>query len=97
MRFVGEKNIIYIAGPEIPCSRCIKTAEIVKKVILSLNLSESTEIQHILLYSKPTIEKYGRLRSPAVIFNDVVVSEGEIPNENHIQNAAKQLLIPNKG
>jgi hypothetical protein len=50
-----------------------------------------------VIYNKSTIEKYGRLRSPAVIFNDVVVSEGEIPNENHIKTAAKQLLIPNKG
>lgn len=93
---MGDKNIIYIAGPEIPCSRCIKTTEIVKKVVSNLNLSDSTEIQHILLYSKSTIEKYGRLRSPAVIFNDVLVSEGEIPNERHLQDAAKQLLVPNK-
>lgn len=91
-----KKNLVFIAGPENPCSRCTKTAEMVKKVILDLNLTNSTVVQHIVIYSKSTIEKYGKLRSPSVIFNDVVVSEGEIPNERHLQDAAKQLLVPNK-
>ena len=87
-----EKNIIYIAGPETPCTRCKKTRELVEKAVHNLNLSNSTEVQHINLISRMTLEKYGSLRSPAVIVNDIVISEGELPKEEHIVKSIKQVL-----
>ncbi len=87
-----EKNIIYIAGPETPCARCKKTREIVEKTVQNLNLTDSTEVQHINMMSRSTLEKYGSLRGPAVIIKDTVVSEGEIPKEQHIVMVIKQLL-----
>lgn len=87
-----KKNIIYVAGPEIPCARCKRTFAIVEKVVQSLDISNITEVQHINLSSKSTIEKYGSLRSPAVIVNDIVISEGELPREEHIVKSIKQIL-----
>ena len=86
-----EKVVIQIAGPEIPCDRCKKTRQIVEQVIKSKSGLDAS-LEHIVLTDKTTIEKYGVLKGPAVIINEILVSEGEIPTQNYIVKAIEQIL-----
>jgi hypothetical protein len=85
-----EKLNIQLAGPETPCDRCKKTRKIIEEVLQKTGYSAS--IDHIVLTEKNTIEKYGVLKGPAVIINEVIVSEGEVPTPKHIEGVLKQIL-----
>ena len=84
------KLILQIAGPETPCDKCKKTRKIIEELLEKTGYS--APIEHIVLTDKNTIEKYGVLKGPAVIINEVVVSEGEVPTPRHIEGALKQIL-----
>jgi hypothetical protein len=87
-----EKIVIQIAGPETPCDRCKKTRQIIEQILQEKSVLEAS-IEHIVLTDKATIEKYGVLKGPAVIINEVLVSEGEVPNPNYIVKALEQILV----
>jgi len=86
-----KKIVIQIAGPETPCDRCKKTRQIVEQVIQTKSDSDAS-VEHIVLTDKTTIEKYGVLKGPAVIINEVLVSEGEVPTQNYLVKAIDQIL-----
>jgi len=86
-----EKMVIQIAGPETPCDRCRKTRQIVEQVLKTKSELNVT-LEHINLTDKVTIEKYGVLKGPAVIINEIVVSEGEVPNQNYLMKAIEQII-----
>ena len=85
-----ENVIVQIAGPETPCDRCKKTRRIIEEVLKKTWFN--APIEHIILTDKNTIEKYGVLKGPAVIINEVIVSEGEVPTPKYIESALKQIL-----
>jgi len=85
------KVIIQIAGPETPCDRCKKTRQVVEQVVKTI-ISLDASVEHIVLTDKTTIEKYGVLKGPAVIINEILVSEGEVPTQNYIVKAIEQIL-----
>jgi len=86
-----KKVVIQIAGPETPCDRCRKTRQIVEQILKTKPELNATP-EHINLTDKATIEKYGVLKGPAVIINEVVVSEGEVPNQNYLVKAIEQII-----
>jgi hypothetical protein len=86
-----EKIVIQIAGPETPCDRCKKTRQIIEQILQAKSVLDAS-IEHIVLTDKTTIEKYGVLKGPAVIINEIVVSEGEVPTQNYVLKAIEQIL-----
>ncbi len=86
-----QKIIVKIAGPETPCDRCRKTKKNIEEALAALGDYDSS-IEHISLTDKTTLETYGSLKGPAVIINEYVVSEGDVPTQKQINRAIKQIL-----
>jgi small redox-active disulfide protein 2 len=76
--------IIEIFGPEPPCSRCIRTLEIVKQAVSESQLQNCT-ISKINAYAPSTIQKYGLVFTPAVAIDGKVVIAGRIPSVDEIK------------
>lgn len=86
-----EKVLVKIAGPATPCDRCKKTKKNVEEAVAGLEGCD-VSIEHISLTDRTTLETYGLLKTPAVIINNVVVSEGDVPTKEQIRRAIKQVL-----
>lgn len=54
--------------------------------------NKKVKIEHIELAAPETVAKFGVLKSPAVVINNTVVSEGEIPKKDYLLKAMKQLI-----
>lgn len=63
------------------CTKCIKTAELIEKVItenqIAASVSKETDPQ--------TIMAYGVMRTPAVVIDEDVVHSGSMPDKSQIE------------
>lgn len=83
-----EKITIQIVGPKNPCKRCRKTKSLVEQVVnsnFSAEEREKIEMKHVDVSAPATIEQFGVLNTPAVIVNDTLLSEGEVPDRAYIK------------
>lgn len=79
---------IKVVGPQNPCKRCKATKSFVEEAVHQHFTSAQQKhitITHIDVSAPETIEAYGLLDTPAVVINDTVVSEGQIPKTDYIQ------------
>jgi len=53
---------------------------------------EEIEYSHLDISSKEIIEKYGILQGPAVIINDILVSQGKIPSVKSLKKKFQKVL-----
>jgi len=89
---MSEENKIYILGPKNPCARCKTTKQIVADLIQKEFPSKNVKIEFLESSAPENIAKFGVLKSPAVVINNTVVSEGEIPKKDFMLEAMKKLI-----
>lgn len=75
--------IVEVFGPEPPCSRCLRTLEIVKQAVRESHLN--CEVKKIDAYSKLTVAKYGLVFTPAVAVDGKVFVAGRIPSVDEVK------------
>ena len=83
---------IILIGPSIKCNNCKKTEQIIKQVMKKFEGKYEFTFGHLDLTAKETIARYGILKSPAVVINDHVISEGSVPDSKLIEKALKHFL-----
>jgi thiol-disulfide isomerase/thioredoxin len=63
------------------CSKCIKTAELIQTIAdnngITINVVKETSPQVIM--------KYGVMRTPAVVIDNVVMHSGSIPDSKKVE------------
>ncbi len=89
---MSEENQIYVLGPKNPCQRCTATKQLVADLLAKEFQSKKIKIEPLELTAAETVAKFGVLKSPAVVINNTIVSEGEIPKKDYLLKAMKQLL-----
>ena len=89
---MSEENKIYILGPKTPCARCKTTKQIVADLVEKEFVSKNLKVEHLESTAPETIAKFGVLKGPAVVINNTVVSEGEIPKKDFMLEAMKKLI-----
>lgn len=85
---------IKIIGPKNPCKKCRSTKTLLEDVVKQNFTSEQQKnitISHVNVSAPETIEEYGLLDTPAVVINDTVVTEGEIPKKDYIKGKLSEL------
>lgn len=75
--------IVEVFGPEPPCSRCMRTLEVVKEAVKESQLN--CEVRKIDAYSRSTIAKYGLVFTPAVAIDGKVFVAGRIPSVDEVK------------
>lgn len=76
--------IVEVFGPEPPCSRCMRTLEIVKQAVKEVQLN--CEVKKIDAYSKSTIAKYGLMFTPAVAIDGKLFVAGRVPSVDEVKH-----------
>ncbi|MGQ4874758.1 MAG: thioredoxin family protein [Promethearchaeia archaeon] len=87
-----KKLVIYTLGPPDPCAKCKKTKKNMEKALEELSLREKVEYSHKDIKSKEIIEKYGILQGPAVIVNDILISQGHVPSIKKLKDGINKIL-----
>lgn len=85
---------IQVVGPKNPCKRCRKTKSIVENVVNQNFTDESKNkitIEHVDVSAPETIQQFGVLETPAVVVNNTVISEGEVPDRDYIQKKLRDI------
>jgi small redox-active disulfide protein 2 len=72
------KNIIVLGSG---CSKCTKTAEVIKKIADELGI----EADVVKETSPEVMMSYGVMSTPAVVVNNNLVHSGSIPHRDQIQ------------
>ncbi|MHA1707163.1 MAG: thioredoxin family protein [Promethearchaeota archaeon] len=89
-----EKITIITLGPENPCAKCKKTRKNLELMLKEFpEYKEKIDYSHKDISSKEIVEKYGILQGPAVIINDILISQGHVPTIKKIKNAFERLVI----
>lgn len=86
------ENKIFILGPEIPCKRCKATREIIEELLKNEFKEKKVSFEHLNMLAPENIAKFGVLKGPAVVINNTIVSEGEIPNKDLMKKKFNELL-----
>jgi hypothetical protein len=89
---MSEENQIYILGPKNPCQRCRTTKQMVADIVAKEFTNKNVKIENLELGAPETVAKFGVLKSPAVVINNNVVSEGEVPKKEYLLKAMKELI-----
>jgi len=76
--------IVEVFGPEPPCSRCLRTLEVVKQALKEMQLS--CEVKKTDAFSKSTIAKYGLVFTPAVAIDGKLFIAGRIPSVDEVKH-----------
>ncbi|MHA1297312.1 MAG: thioredoxin family protein [Promethearchaeota archaeon] len=88
-----EKIIIYTLGPAEPCAKCKKTRKNLEKMLEDFpEYKDKIEYSHRDITSKDIVEKYGILQGPAVIINDILVSQGHVPTIKKLKTKFKEVI-----
>ena len=74
---IEKKLSVFTLGPPQPCAKCKKTRSNMEEALKELG--ENLDYSHKDMTSKEIVEKYGILQGPAVIVNDILISQGHIP------------------
>lgn len=86
------ENQILTLGPAEPCKRCIATRGIIEELLKTEFKDKTVNYAHKNLTAPETIAKFGVLKGPVVVVNDVVVSEGDIPKKDFLAKRLKEHL-----
>ena len=87
-----QKVTVTIVGPEPSCARCRASLEAAEQFVKANQEKYDVEIKKIDMNAATTIENYGVLRGPAIIVNDMVISQGEVPKSKTIEAGVAQVL-----
>ena len=89
---MSEENEIYILGPKNPCAKCKTTKQIVSDLVEKEFSGKKVKIEHLELTAPENIARFGVLKSPAVVVNNVAVSERDIPKKDVLLKTMKDLI-----
>ena len=80
---------VQVLGPKIPCSNCINAQRNVEDAVKRVVFPDvEFDVIHNDIASKEILEKFGLLKSPAVVAGDYVLFQGMIPP---VDKVAKKL------
>nr|MDO8112442.1 thioredoxin family protein [Candidatus Sigynarchaeota archaeon] len=81
--------IIKVLGPKIPCNNCVTAQKNVEDAIKQVIFPDlEFVVVHDDIRSKEHLEKFGLLKSPAIVAGDYVLFQGMIPP---VEKIAKKL------
>ncbi|NMC05208.1 MAG: thioredoxin family protein [Candidatus Lokiarchaeota archaeon] len=84
-----RKIQIQVLGPKIPCNNCIAAQKNVEDAVKRVLFPDvEFDVVHEDIASKETLEKFGLLKSPAIVAGEYVLFQGMIPN---VDKVAKKL------
>ncbi len=90
---ITKKLKIYTLGPPNPCTKCKKTRKNLEATIEKMGKTlGDIEYSHLDIKSKEVVEKYGILQGPAVIANDIVISQGHVPTKKKLEDGLKKVM-----
>ncbi|MHA1340037.1 MAG: thioredoxin family protein [Promethearchaeota archaeon] len=88
-----KKIVISIGNSGKVCNNCRKLEKNINKAIEQLkNLNVDFEIKHITVTAPEFIKKYGSLMTPVLLFDDNLITSGEVPNYNVLKAALQQYI-----
>jgi len=79
----SERFPIFIAiteDPENTCAKCCKTKQVINRMTEDIPiLKEKFKFIYKDIDSKDIVEKFGNLKSPAILINNTIYSQGHVP------------------
>ncbi|MHC1605741.1 MAG: thioredoxin family protein [Candidatus Methanofastidiosia archaeon] len=78
---------IKVFGPDPPCIKCKKTAEVAQMVAGALGINMK---KHDIFSEEA--EKYNILMTPAVVFKDEVIFMGQVPTFDKLKKIIEEKL-----
>lgn len=86
-------QIILKGSEEDYCDKCRKTKQVIEKMFeVFPDFKEEVEILYKDVKSKEIIKKYGELKTPVVIVNDTIFSEGHVPIIKKLRSTILEFL-----
>jgi len=88
--------VVQVLGPKNPCNNCIATQKNIESAIMRVVFPDVTfEVKHEDITSKEIIEKFGVLKSPAVVAGDLVLFQGIIPPVDKAAKILADIVVMN--
>ena len=91
-----EKIIVRVLikeDEENVCAKCCKTVQVIERMMEEISeFKDKVEIIYEDIFSKSLTDKYGELKEPVIIVNDIIFSQEHVPIMKKLSRRLLELL-----